>query len=190
MCSEVALLQMRQNDSVRGKRLSQLFKRQLIQIYIMDNWFKSTKCILMPNKECTPFCRTCLRFIFAYINWTNDFFNVNIFYDKISPLTLSNKQTLSDASAADDFRKHCDKQWNCSKQAFSPFALTFPYLFSVIILSAINYNFNSNLENANLCFWNTSVIHLSQLPAMFSFQTFYFDIPQTKTGNSFNHETC
>ena len=40
-------------------------------------------------------------------------------------LTLSLKQTLSNTSAADAFRKHCGKRRYCSKRAISSFATMF-----------------------------------------------------------------
>ena len=45
-------------------------------------------------------------------------------------LTLFPLMTHSDACAADDFWKHCDKRRNCSKRAISPFATMFSVDFS------------------------------------------------------------
>ena len=51
------------------------------------------------------------------------------FWSKIE-LSLSHIQEFSDASAADNFWKHCDKSRNCPKQAISSFATICSTLYS------------------------------------------------------------
>ena len=54
-------------------------------------------------------------------------------------LTLSHINTLSNASAVDNFWKHCDNKRNCSKQAISPFATMFLTFFQYIVIITFIY---------------------------------------------------
>ena len=57
-----------------------------------------------------------------YYCWVNVSLHRFVILVKQLQITLYHIQTLSDASAADDFRKHFGKGRNCSQQAISPFA--------------------------------------------------------------------
>ena len=67
----------------------------------------------------------CLPFFVDVVLHTSFFFSQTSKMRFAFKLTHSHLKLLADASAADDFSKHCDKRRNCSKQAISPFATTF-----------------------------------------------------------------
>ena len=98
--------------------------------------------------------------LLSHVNWE---------FQHSNTLTLSHLHTLSDASAEDDFWKHCDKGRNCSKRAISPFShnvfnflpVIKPTIIAIFhICLIVTFNFSRLLQIC--CLWERVKIHLQQ----------------------------